>query len=223
MNAANSVNPSSYSLNEMQALSLKAARGVGLAWGICEEAAWAARWLAAHGIDGAHALVLVLQKLAEGDAVALAPDTDKNPWQARQNMSPLLAGVTLMDRSALFQADTLALDEVDTPIFLAPFCAELAKLWQSPLLVRSTDATRAFSFQTDGASLWAEGELMGLANVEIVKCEIKPQSAPMGNETRARPSAADLEILNAYAARIYAPDTETSRLKGAGAGVSDND
>ncbi|HBM69159.1 MAG TPA: DUF3726 domain-containing protein, partial [Rhodobacteraceae bacterium] len=35
----------SYSLNELQALARKAARGSGVPWGIAEEAAMAARYL----------------------------------------------------------------------------------------------------------------------------------------------------------------------------------
>ncbi|NJO21709.1 MAG: DUF3726 domain-containing protein [Sphingomonadales bacterium] len=42
------------SLNEIENLSLKACRGAGMSWGLAEEAAQAARWLAGaawHGIS----------------------------------------------------------------------------------------------------------------------------------------------------------------------------
>ncbi|MEF9603350.1 DUF3726 domain-containing protein, partial [Paracoccus sp. PXZ] len=45
------------SRNETEALCLKAARGAGMSWGLAEEAAFAAGWLGAHGIDGAGALL----------------------------------------------------------------------------------------------------------------------------------------------------------------------
>lgn len=38
---------------EIEALCLKAARGAGHPWGVAEEAAWAAGWLASHGLPGA--------------------------------------------------------------------------------------------------------------------------------------------------------------------------
>ncbi|MFV0473400.1 MAG: DUF3726 domain-containing protein, partial [Pikeienuella sp.] len=37
------------SLNEVETLTLKAARGAGLSWGEAEDAALATRWLARHG------------------------------------------------------------------------------------------------------------------------------------------------------------------------------
>ena len=40
------------SLNEIESLCKKAARGAGLSWGLAEEAGKAARWLSAHGLDG---------------------------------------------------------------------------------------------------------------------------------------------------------------------------
>ena len=40
---------------------------------------------------------------------------------------------------------------------------------------------------------------------------------------RGYPAEKTWQTLNLYAARTYAPATEESRLKGAGAGLSDND
>ena len=45
------------SLNEIDSLCQKAARGAGLDWGLAEEAGFAAAWLAARGADGAAALL----------------------------------------------------------------------------------------------------------------------------------------------------------------------
>ena len=42
----------SLSLNEVESLAKKAARGTGYPWGLAEEAAKASRWLAARGVDG---------------------------------------------------------------------------------------------------------------------------------------------------------------------------
>ncbi|MFV0475354.1 MAG: DUF3726 domain-containing protein [Pikeienuella sp.] len=53
------------SLNEVETLTLKAARGAGLEWGEAEDAALAARWLARHGFDWS--------ALLEADLAAGAP------------------------------------------------------------------------------------------------------------------------------------------------------
>ena len=50
-----------------------------------------------------------------------------------------------------------------------------------------------------------------------------PLSSPRPQTQRADVDANTLATLNAFAHRTYAPATEASRLKGAGAGLSDND
>ena len=41
-----------FSLNEIEAIGKRAARGAGLPWGLAEEAGKAARWLTARGLPG---------------------------------------------------------------------------------------------------------------------------------------------------------------------------
>ena len=41
------------SRNEIESLCTKAARGAGMAWGLAEEAGYAAGWLTSRGLDGA--------------------------------------------------------------------------------------------------------------------------------------------------------------------------
>ncbi len=50
----------SWSLNEIEGLARKAARGSGLSWGLAEEAGKATRWLCAAGLPGADALAGLL-------------------------------------------------------------------------------------------------------------------------------------------------------------------
>ena len=49
------------SFGEIQSTALKAARGAGLPWGLCEEAGAAVRWCWVHGLDGIGALAAVLE------------------------------------------------------------------------------------------------------------------------------------------------------------------
>lgn len=71
------------SLGEVEALCKKAARGAGLPWGLAEEAGFAARWLSAHGFDGAGLLLADLeaggQTLSLAVALADAPEAGPIP------------------------------------------------------------------------------------------------------------------------------------------------
>lgn len=90
------------SLNEIEALCKKAARGAGMSWGLAEEAAKAARWLSAQGMEGP-ALLAAQLRLNDGtDYAQLAPRIEADRWSsAGRSMCPLIAGATLSDHAQL--------------------------------------------------------------------------------------------------------------------------
>ena len=58
------------SLNEIEGLSYKAARGAGMSWGLAEEAAFATRWLAVRDANWSGSLIALLER--QGDTAAPA-------------------------------------------------------------------------------------------------------------------------------------------------------
>ncbi len=61
----------SLSLNEVETLAAKAARGAGAGWGVAEDVSRAARWLAERGLPWSEQLMALLA--AGGVAIALGP------------------------------------------------------------------------------------------------------------------------------------------------------
>ena len=70
----------SHSLNEIEALGKKAARGAGMPWGMAEEASKALRWLCAHGIDGMTHLARLLKRNDGMEHAQIAPQTLTGWW-----------------------------------------------------------------------------------------------------------------------------------------------
>ena len=86
----------SYSLNEIEALSKKAARGAGLSWGMSEEAAKATRWLVSHGLPAARLLADLLNQTDRVDRGGLAPVSFDGVWQAKSGqLCPLASGAAV--------------------------------------------------------------------------------------------------------------------------------
>ena len=56
-----------WSLNELDAMARKAARGAGYSWGLAEEAGRATRWLAAAGLPGPMCLAQLLAAVDGAD------------------------------------------------------------------------------------------------------------------------------------------------------------
>jgi hypothetical protein len=62
-----------FSLNEVEAMGKRAARGAGRDWGIAEEAGKAARWLTARGLPGPELLAELLTRNEGKSYEELAP------------------------------------------------------------------------------------------------------------------------------------------------------
>jgi hypothetical protein len=190
-----------WSLGEAKALAIKAARGVGLPWGMAEEAGFAVHWLQSYGAPGLAALADCLEW------------HDGKPTQ-RYDFCPIGFGTALSDAGRGVPED---LGRVRHPLLLAPF---IAACTPSGMVLR-----------WDGAELvLSEAGLVTTAPRDVLlideaACSADRAVAQVASpETRVPETEADaIQRLTAFAARTYAPATEASRLSGAGAGTSDND
>ena len=208
------------SLNEVEALAKKAARGTGYPWGIAEEAGKAVRWLCAADVNGCAALAAYLPECDGADLSARTPVQGK-AWTSRgDRLCPLLAGAALSDLADRLKDADLRLELVAHPILLAPFAGLSAQHLEASVVLEWNAAWVA----TDGKAVALRGETGALA------ATVTARSVPGFDLSyrqpacsRADPDEATLAALNRLAQRTYAPATEASRMSGAGAGLSDND
>lgn len=212
------------SLNEVDALAKKAARGAGFAWGIAEDTGKAVRWLCAAQVDGCAPLALYLAG-CEGADVSARIAGQGNLWSAKAGrLCPLLAGVSLSDRADMLKDRPIRLEHVAYPILLAPF-AGLAAQHLKASVVLAWDAAWV---ATDGQALALRGETGAPAATVTARLDpgfdsgVDPAHRPP-TASRAAPSQETLAVLNRLAHRTYAPATEASRLSGAGGRLADND
>jgi hypothetical protein len=215
-----------FSLNEIETMGKRAARGAGLAWGLAEEAGKAARWLTARGLPGAEELGEVLTR---HDGVAyddIAPAIADGVWAAPSGrLCPLVAGPALCDRASYLAAgEEIALGATAQPLLLVPYLAGAARLtgadfeisWAGVTVVVAADG---FAFDGARAALTARC-------APGVHCRRADGNVTQADIVETNAAAVDAEAwrrLEAFAQRTYAPATETSRLMGAGAGLIDSD
>lgn len=211
----------SFSLNEVEALSKRAARGAHFDWGMAEEAAKATRWLCANGFDGCRSLGATLEAHKAG---AFAPRSCEGEWGAETGaLCPILSGAALTDRAHEIANAGAFFGETRSPLMLLPFVAWAARSTQSCLSLDWKEA----GFATDGRSVSFATEnktspyTKSASKVTIARTELRADRAVLA--TRARPDPEVWEQLNSLAARTYAPATELSRRLGAGAEKTDND
>ncbi|KRS17283.1 DUF3726 domain-containing protein [Roseovarius indicus] len=216
-----------WSLNEIEALARKAARGGGMDWGPAEETGKATRWLCAAGWPGASALAELLLTQDGVTWEAVRPHTDTDTWAARDGrLCPSAAGAALLDRAEdLASGRTVTLINVARPILLIPYVAWAARATGATLEIRwpglrvtvadgpchadISDPTALTVFRADTVTIGpAQAAATGQPVTRVYRGDIPADTA---------------QTLAAFAHRTYAPGTPQSRAAGAGAGLSDND
>ena len=205
-----------YSLNEVQAMAKKATRGAGYPWGLAEEAGQAVRWLCARGIDGIGALSELLDRF---DGVALgeiSPQINAREWTAEGRvLCPLTTGCALSDRATTLEFQDIRLGPVAAPAILFAFAACSASICNSVVRLEWPQGVAI----TDGDKLYVQGVIEPISEFVAIGRE-NEVTMNCSRCDRARPDPKAWNTLSNYAHRTYAPATEESRIKGAGADIS---
>ena len=214
-----------FSLNEIEAMGKRAARGAGLPWGLAEEAGKAARWLTARGLPGPEQLAEILTRNDGKSYDELAPVSAAGVWHAPSGrLCPLAAGAALCDRAAEIAAgQEIEFGPTAQPLLLAPYAAGAAKLTGAAVNLSWAGAVMVFT--PDGVSIDGERAALTARSADSVRCR-RAENVEVASPSGAAGRIVDAETwsrLNAFAQRTFAPATEASRLVGAGAGLVDND
>ena len=214
------------SLNEIQTIALKAARGAGLPWGLAEEAAGATRWLAARDLPGLASLAGLLERIDSSDSTDLMPTTGADVWQSKAGWLPgLHAGVAFVDLAGeIEQEGSLTLIDVAEPLLFLPFVAAASLVCARPLAVSWPGCEKMVS-AGDIVGAVPIGQVANHAPALNLRVANAPSLSPA-----PKPDTASVEIddhlwarLEAFARRIYVPESEESRARGAGGDRIDND
>lgn len=210
-----------YSLNEVMAQARKAARGAGFDWGMAEEAARAARWLCARGIDGCAILAGCLEAAMAGQ-LATAPQVADGAWRApdARPLCPIHIGAALSDRAASLAHPPahLRIGPVFAPALLLPFVAQIAR--QGDMALRVDANTASCIVTADGPDA-ANRFSSAPQSINITHADARPTRIEPFH--RATPDATAWDMLTRLAHLTYAPATDASRAKGAGGDLPDND
>lgn len=206
------------SLNEIEQLCLKAARGAGFEWGLAEEAGFAAGWLAQRGMDGPR---VMLSRLA-------LPPVAPPAWPLRQTdgpACPIALGVTLMDYATLPATDVqiapLMTGPVALPVLILPFIAVMARKKAQPLTVQfGTD--QSIGFDASGEMRGGVAQIATVAQAALTITAQPSQWHLVNAEQRCDIAAETIAALAQFAMRTTVPASAVSRA-GAGAAESDSD
>lgn len=203
------------SLNEIEQLCLKAARGAGFGWGLAEEAGAAAAWLVQHGMDGPD---LLLRRLLMGPLAG-----PMLPWSSQHRLQcPISLGAALCDHVDLAQTNlqdgAIELGCVAIPELLFPFLGRIAQRKKHAIAFNDIGYKVVLSDEGHIAFAAAQRHLDARSSARISKAVA---AGPTGTVTGiCATSALTINALGIFAMRTTVPASEVSR---AGAGASDRD
>lgn len=194
----------SWSIGEVRALSMKAARGAGMVWGLAEETGFAVEWLETKNAPGVEALARYLDQLPEGKGV----DTE---------VCPIAVGAGISDYGCIEDDFQITIHQ---PLLILPFLALIAVnesleiSWQDHKVVVNETGI------SGGVPLAATS--IGPFSCSVRKGVVSTPSLPRVHRV-SDDRKAFMDILGRFAHKTYAPATDASRASGAGAGINDND
>jgi hypothetical protein len=209
-----------FSLSEIHAACLKAARGSGLPWGLAEEAGMAAAWLAAAGLPGPELMLRLLEQ-PRRERPAVAPGS----WRAAEGafVCPIAAGAALSDFAALREGigpGTLTIEGLAFPAIILPFAAQVARRagrsigveWPGLSALLAPEGYRIAA--TSGIEVALASATLGYASEAGSLSQLRPDGRSVALEVWQR--------LDDLAMRTMVPATARSQAD-AGAAASDND
>jgi hypothetical protein len=217
----------SWSLGETRALALKAARGAGMAWGLAEEASEAVVWLQSRGLPGVPALCRYLswyqlQKPLLLKWTGSLHEDDTIPC------CPLIIGTAISDGAITIPSDLstgISLGLIRQPLLLLPFISASVPAGYG-LYVGSTFISVCLG--TGKLPSYLDFSKALLADED--ECFIRPiGKSPPNSQPKAPPLRVPdcyggcINVFNTFADKTYAPSTEHSRSRGAGANSIDDD
>jgi hypothetical protein len=212
------------SRNEIESVSLKAARGAGMSWGLAEEASVAAGWLAEHALPWAETLTEVLARTR----MTSPPQIERQriaPSRPGTWLCPIMTGALLADLGP--QMSAMEIGDVLAPVWLAPFVAS----WAGPdRCVRFCwpEAALLIAQRSVTVANLASTAALGASRASHVAIALEPSDPserlqPPGKSSGyAAPDDAWRSLLE-FERRSHVPASAQSRIAGAGAGLLDND
>lgn len=208
------------SSNEIDALARKAAKGAGMPWGLAADAGQAARWLADHARPGPELLADLLDWRDGRTHAAVAPPDVSLDWRHHPTaLDAVVVGTVCADLADRLAAGPVHLGTVRQPLLLGFALSVAARRTGVSLVARWSDA--AIGVTPADAVVAGPNELAASSAVVVepghttgVRLAASSAGWPVDADAWTR--------LERYAHRTYAPDTDESRRRGAGATLIDD-
>ena len=216
-----------YSMKEVQSLVFKAARGAGMSWGLAEETSSATIWLLRNNLSVLESLTNLLLRHHLNDYADLRPEITEFPNLTNSTgLCPIICGTYIADMARSIDIKKHHnTGEVFLPLFLLPHIATVcAKQKCSAHITWGSfeaylDAKHVHIARSEDEFFAPSTEQTTIHYLPSPEIELSSRI----HRQRVQITANTYNMLALFAHETYVPETEESRLSGAGGGSVNED
>jgi len=201
------------SFSEIETTSKRASKAAGFSWGIAEEIGKSIKSLELFGLPGVINLNLYLKKIKKKHPKKIEKIEKENKAEDKE-LCPIYSGVAFLDRSMELEGlQSLKFYNVSYPLLMLPFVSRASEIMSKKILMQYDNASFLLNFDKSVFSKNIDRQAQTLTkelNIELV-------------ENKNSFLEQDWKELYKLSEETFVEESDSSKSKAAGAGLTDND
>jgi len=201
------------SFSEIETTSKRASKAAGFSWGIAEEIGKSIKSLELFGLPGVINLNLYLKKIKKKHPKKIRKIEKENKAEDKE-LCPIYSGVAFLDRCMELEGlQSLKFYNVSYPLLMLPFVSRASEIMSKKILMQYDNASFLLNFDKSVFSKNIDKQAQPLTkelNLELV-------------ENKNSFLEQDWKELYKLSEETFVEESDSSKSKAAGAGLTDND
>jgi len=201
------------SFSEIETTTKRASKAAGFSWGIAEEIGKSIRSLELFGLPGVINLNLYLKKIKKKHPKKIEKIERENKIEDKE-LCPIYSGVAFLDRCLeLDKLRALKFYNVNYPLLMIPFISKASEIMSKKILVQYDNTSFLLNFDKSIFSKNIDKQAQSQANILSIEFI----------ENKNSFSEQDWKELYKLSEETFVDESDSSKTKAAGAGLTDND
>ena len=201
------------SFSEIETTTKRASKAAGFSWGIAEEIGKSIRSLELFGLPGIINLNNYLKKIKKKHPKKIEKIEKENKTEGKE-LCPIYSGVAFLARCLeLEKLKSLKFYNVNYPLLMIPFISRASEIMSKKILVQYDNTSFLLNFDRAIFSKNIDQQAQSLANVVNIEFI----------ENKNSFSEQDWKELYKLSEETFVEESDSSKAKAAGAGLTDND
>ena len=201
------------SFSEIDTTAKRASKAAGFSWGMAEEIGKSIRSLELFGLPGILNLNNYLKKIKQKHPKKIEKIEKENKTGDKE-LCPIYSGVAFLDRCLeLEKLKSIKFYKVSYPLLMLPFISRASEIMSKKILFQFNNSSFLLNFDKSIFSKNIEKQAPSLTNVVTIEFI----------ENKNSFSEQDWKELYKLSEETFVDESESSKAKSAGAGLTDND